>query len=122
MLLQAKLIAYSASISGQHLTQELYQRLGITNEVMGKSRLIGGGKHVGVVIKRGEAWIGFQQISKLMPVPSIAHVTHLPSEAQKVSMFSAGFGKSTTDPALAQAVISFLPSPAATGTINRSGL
>lgn len=121
-LLQAKSIAYSASVSGQHLTQELYQRLGIADEVMGKSRLIGGGERVGAVIARGEAEIGFQQISELLPVPGISHVTPLPLEAQKVSTFSAGIGKSTTNPVLAQAVISFLASPAAAAAITRSGL
>jgi molybdate transport system substrate-binding protein len=42
-LLQAKSIAYSASVSGQYLTSELYQRLGIDDQMTGKSRLIGGG-------------------------------------------------------------------------------
>jgi len=60
MLLQAESIAYSASVSGQHLTKELYHRLGIVDEVMGKSRLIGGGKRVGAVITRGEVEIRFR--------------------------------------------------------------
>ena len=60
MLLQAKSIAYSASVSSQHLTKELYQCLGITDEVMGKSRLIGDGKQVGVLITRGKVEIRCQ--------------------------------------------------------------
>ncbi|MGZ5702447.1 MAG: substrate-binding domain-containing protein, partial [Burkholderiales bacterium] len=43
-LLKAKSIAYSASVSGQYLTTELCQRLGIADEVLSKSRLIGGGE------------------------------------------------------------------------------
>ena len=121
-LLQAKSIAYSASVSGDYLTKELYQRLGIADQVMGKSRLIGGGERVGAVIARGEAEIGFQQMSELMPVAGIAHVTPLPPEVQKVSVFSAGIAKSTTDAAMAQAVINFLGSPAAAGAIIKSGL
>lgn len=121
-LLQAKSIAYSASVSGDYLTKELYQRLGIADQVMSKSRLIGGGERVGAVIARGEAEIGFQQMSELMPVPGIAHVTPLPPEVQKVSVFSAGIAKSTTDAAVAQAVIQFLASPAASGAITKSGL
>lgn len=46
-LLQAKSIAYSASVSGQYLTTELYQRLGIADQVTSKSRLVGGGERVG---------------------------------------------------------------------------
>ena len=121
-LLQAKSIAYSASVSGDYLTKELYQRLGIADQVMGKSRLIGGGERVGAVIARGEVEIGFQQMSELMPVPGIAHVTPLPPEVQKVSVFSAGIAKSTSDAATAQAVINFLASPAAASAIRRSGL
>jgi hypothetical protein len=46
------------SESGRYLTTELYQRLGIADQVMGKSRLIGKGVRVGAVVARGEAEIG----------------------------------------------------------------
>ena len=121
-LLKAKSIAYSASVSGDYLTKELYQRLGIADQVMSKSRLIGGGERVGAVIARGEAEIGFQQISELMPVPGIAHVTPLPPEVQKMSVFSAGIAKSAANVAAARAVIQFLASPGAAGAIIKSGL
>src|SRR5437879_12679957 len=94
-LLQAKSIAYSASVSGEYLTTELYQRLEIADQVMSKSRLIGGGERVGAVVARGEAEIGFQQLSELLPVPGIDHVTPLPPEVQNVSMFSAGVAART---------------------------
>jgi len=121
-LLQAKSIAYSASVSGQYLTTELYQRLGIADQVLGKSRLIGGGERVGAVVARGEAEIGFQQMSELLPVPGIAHITPLPPEVQKVSTFAAGVAASTPDAALALSVIKFLASPAAANAIANSGL
>jgi molybdate transport system substrate-binding protein len=121
-LLQAKSIAYSASVSGQYLTTELYQRLGIADLVMGKSRLIGGGERVGAVVARGEAEIGFQQISELLPVPGIAHITPLPPEVQKVSVFSAGVAATTADSDLARSVIQFLVSPEAADAITKSGL
>jgi len=121
-LLQAKSIAYSASVSGQYLTTELYQRLGIADQVISKSRLIGGGERVGAVVARGEAEIGFQQMSELLPVPGIAHITPLPPEVQKVSVFSAGVAASTRDSDLARAVIKFLASPEAAAAIAKSGL
>ena len=121
-LLQAKSIAYSASVSGEYLTTELYHRLGIADQVMSKSRLIGGGERVGTVIARGDAEIGFQQISELLPVPGIDHVTPLPPEVQKVSVFSAGVALSTRDSDAAHAVIRFLASPEAAGAITNSGL
>ena len=121
-LLEAKSIAYSASVSGEYLTKELYQRLGIAEQVMSKSRLIGGGERVGAVIARGEAEIGFQQISELLPVPGIAHITPLPPEVQKVSVFSAGVARTTSDAGTARAVIHFLSSEAAADAIAKSGL
>jgi molybdate transport system substrate-binding protein len=121
-LLQAKSIAYSASVSGEYLTTELYPRLGIAQQVMSKSRLIGGGERVGAVIARGEAEIGFQQISELLPVPGIDHITPLPPEVQKVSTFSAGVAVSTADSQAAHALVKFLASAEAARAINNSGL
>jgi molybdate transport system substrate-binding protein len=121
-LLQAKSIAYSASVSGDYLTKELVQRLGIADQVLSKSRRVEGGERVGAVIARGEAEIGFQQLSELLPVPGIAHITPLPPEVQKVSVFSAGVAVSTRDSESAHAVIRFLASPAAADAITKSGL
>ena len=121
-LLQAQSIAYSASVSGKYLTTELYQRLGIADQVTRKSRLIGGGERVGAVVARGEAEIGFQQMSELLPVPGIAHITPLPPEVQIVSEFSAGVAANTTNAELARSVIKFLASPEAAEAITNSGL
>jgi molybdate transport system substrate-binding protein len=121
-LLQAKSIAYSASVSGEYISTELFQRLGIADQVLSKSRRIEGGERVGAVVARGEAEIGFQQISELLPVPGIDHVTPLPPEVQKVSIFSAGVAQSTRNSDKAYAVIKFLSSPEAAGAIINSGL
>ena len=121
-LLQAQSVAYSASVSGDYLTTELIQRLGIAGEVLSKCRRIEGGERVGAVVARGEAEIGFQQISELLPVPGIDHITPLPPEAQKVSTFSAGVAVSTSDKDAAHAVVRFLASPEAAGAIIKSGL
>jgi molybdate transport system substrate-binding protein len=121
-LLQAKSIAYSASVSGDYVSTELFQRLGVADQVASKSRRIGGGERVGAVVARGEAEIGFQQISELLPVPGIDHVTPLPPEVQKVSVFSAGVSVSAADADAARAVIRFLASPEAARSITNSGL
>ena len=120
--LQAKSVAYSASVSGQYLTTELYQRLGIADQMMSRSRAIGGGERTGAVVARGEADIAFQQMSELLPVPGIAHITPLPPEVQRVSLFSAGVAASARDPDLARTVIAFLASAEAADAIKKSGL
>ena len=121
-LLQAKSIGYSASVSGEYLTTELVQRLGIADQVIGKCRLVGGGERVGAVVARGELEIGFQQLSELLPVQGIAHITPLPPEVQKVSSFAAGIAARSPDKALARSVIEFLTSPEAAEAITKSGL
>ncbi|MGE4112340.1 MAG: substrate-binding domain-containing protein, partial [Burkholderiales bacterium] len=78
-LLAAKAIGYSASESGKYYTTVLAQQLGIADQVLPKSRLVGGGERVGTVIARGELDFGFQQISELLPVQGIAHITPLPA-------------------------------------------
>lgn len=121
-LLQAKSIAYSASVSGDYLSTELLQRLGLADQVLSKCRRIEGGERVGAVVARGEAEIGFQQISELLPVSGIDYVTPLPPEVQKVSIFSAGVAVSTRDADAAHAVIKFIASPEAARAITKSGL
>jgi molybdate transport system substrate-binding protein len=121
-LLDAKSIAYSASVSGQYLTQELLQKLGIADAVLSKCRFVGGGERTGAVVARGDADIAFQQMSELLPVPGIAHITPLPAEVQKVSVFSAGVGASTRDADLARSVIRFLASAEAAPAIAQTGL
>jgi molybdate transport system substrate-binding protein len=120
-LLQAKSIAYSASVSGLYVSTELFQRLGIADQVSGKSRRIDVGR-VGAVVARGEADIGFQQISELLPIPGIDYVGPLPAELQKTTVFSAGVAASSKNANAARALIRFLASPRAASTITKSGL
>lgn len=121
-LLAAQSIGYSASESGRYYSTELVQRLGIADRVLPKSRRIGGGERVGAAIARGEVEIGLQQLSELLPVPGIAHVTPLPPEVQRVSSFAAGVAASSPDKALARSAIEFLASPQAAPAIRESGL
>jgi molybdate transport system substrate-binding protein len=120
-LLQAKSIAYSASVSGVYLTTEVFQRLGIAEQVLPKSRRIDT-ERVGAVVARGEAEIGFQQIAELLPVPGIDFVGPLPAEVQRTTVFSAGIAAKSKNVNAARALIRFLASPAATAAITKSGM
>jgi len=120
-LLQAKSIAYSASVSGDYLSTELFQRLGIADQIMGKTKRIER-ERVGAVVARGEAEIGFQQISELLPVVGIDFVGPLPPEVQRVTVFSAGVAVGARNPDAARALIRALASPEAAPAVRRSGL
>jgi molybdate transport system substrate-binding protein len=120
-LLQAKSIAYSASVSGDYLSTELFPRLGIADQLKAKSRRVER-ERVGAVVARGEAEIGFQQISELLPVPGIDYVGPLPSDVQRVTVISAGVVVYSPNRDAATALIRYLASPEAAPVINKSGL
>jgi molybdate transport system substrate-binding protein len=93
-LLEATSIAYSDSASGVYVSTQLFQRLGIAEQVMSKSREIKS-ERVGNVIARGDAEIGFQQVSELLPIAGIEFLGPIPDEVQKVTVFSAGIAATT---------------------------
>ena len=69
-LLAAKTIAYSDSASGVYVSTEMFQKLGIAEQMKDKARKIPA-TPVGEIVARGDAEIGFQQISELRPVAGI---------------------------------------------------
>lgn len=120
-LLKATSIAYSASVSGLYLSTELFQRLGIADQVLAKSRRVEG-ERVGAVVARGDAEIGFQQISELLPIPGLDFVGPLPRQVQRATVFSAGVVAASKNPSAARALIACLATPAAARTITKSGM
>jgi molybdate transport system substrate-binding protein len=120
-LLHAKSIAYSASASGVYVSTEMFQRLGIVDQMKGKTRRIDN-EPVGAVVARGEVEIGFQQISELLPVPGIEYVGPLPPEVQRVTVFSAGVAVGAKNPDAARALIRFLASSEVVAAVRKSGL
>jgi molybdate transport system substrate-binding protein len=121
-LLRAASIGYSASESGKYITTQLYTRLGIAQQALPKSVFVGGGQRVGALIARGEVEVGFQQISELLPVPGIDHITPLPPDLQLISTFSAGVGANSPNKSVAQSIIRFLGSREAAEAIRSTGL
>jgi len=120
-LLVAKSIAYSDSASGVYIQNEMFPRLGIAEAVAGKSRMIPA-EPVGAVVARGEAEIGFQQISELKPIAGVDLVGPLPPEVQKFTLFSAAVVVGSREPEGARKLIEFLASPAAAPAIWDSGM
>ncbi|TWB13806.1 molybdate transport system substrate-binding protein [Nitrospirillum amazonense] len=121
VLLEAKSVAYSDSASGVFLSTVLFQRLGIADAMKDKARMIPA-EPVGAVVARGEAEVGFQQISELLPLSGIDIVGPLPDEAQKVTPFSIGIVAGTRETRAAEDLIAFLSSPDAASLIIKSGL
>lgn len=120
-LLQAKSVAFSAQVSGLYLSNELFPRLGIAEQMKPKSKVIEV-ERVGAVVARGEAEMGFQQISELLPIAGIEYVGPLPAEVQRITLFSAGIATGARNPAGAHALIAFLASPDAAQVMTKYGL
>jgi molybdate transport system substrate-binding protein len=120
-LLGARSIAYSASASGTYLSAEMFPRLGVAEQIRGKTQRIVS-ERVGTVVARGDAEIGFQQVSELLPIPGVDYVGPLPPEVQQVTFFSAGIAAGAKEPEAATELVRFFTSPAADPVISKFGL
>jgi molybdate transport system substrate-binding protein len=121
VLLAATSVAVSSSVSGDYFTKELFPKLGIAEQMAAKTRRSGNAR-VGVLLARGDAEIGFQQMSELLPEKGIDVVGPLPADVQRVTVFSAGVVARSTRPEMARAYIRFLASTAASAAVARTGL
>jgi molybdate transport system substrate-binding protein len=124
-LLAAKSIAYSDSGSGTYLSTTLFAKLGVADQVASKSRKVRGppsGEPVAAVVARGEAEIGFQQISELINVAGVAFVGAIPAELQPGFSFAGAITSTARQPEAARALMQFLASPEAAPAISKAGL
>jgi molybdate transport system substrate-binding protein len=119
-LLQAKSIAYSTGPSGVYLAV-LFQRMGIADEIKDKVKQVQG-IPVGDVVARGDAEIGFQQVSELLPVKGIDYIGPLPPDMQQTTVFAAALPPGAKNPDAAKALIRFLTAPEAAAVIRKTGM
>ena len=108
-------------MSGDYFTNELFPKLGIAEQMTTKTRR-SGNERVGALLARGDAEIGFQQMSELLPEKGIDVVGPLPAAVQRVTVFAAGVAARSAHPDAARAYIRFLASPAASTAVARTGL
>jgi molybdate transport system substrate-binding protein len=120
-LLAAESIAFSASVSGTRLSTEVFPSLGIWEAIEPRTlRVVG--ERVASVVARGDAEIGFQQVSAILPVEGADYVGTIPDELQEVAFFSAGIMESAANPSDAESLLAYLSSEAAASIIESTGL
>jgi molybdate transport system substrate-binding protein len=100
----------------------MFQKLGIYDQVKSKASIAKANEPVGEKVARGEAEIGFHQLSELMPVKDIQIVGPLPAELQYITVFSGAVHSEAKEPYATRALIKFLTTPAAVERIKTYGL
>jgi molybdate transport system substrate-binding protein len=120
-ILAAQFICYSTGPSGTHIVK-LLEKWGVDQAMSGRIVKAPPGVPVGALVARGEAELGFQQLSELLDVPGIEIVGPLPHEIQSVTLFSCGVGARASNEAGAGELIGYLTSPEAEASKRRHGM
>ena len=120
-LLNAQSVAYSASASGTYLSQELFPKLGVQDQLAKTGKKIFS-ERVGAVVARGDAELGFQQVSELIYFKELDFIGTLPESVQQTIFFSAGLVDGAQEPDAARHLLKFLTSPAVAGIVRATGL
>jgi molybdate transport system substrate-binding protein len=124
-LLDARSVAWSDSGSGTYLSTKLFAQMGVADQVMAKGRKVRGppsGEPVAAVVARGEAEIGFQQVSELIHTPGVTFVGPIPAELQPGFTFAGAVTREAKAPEAAGQLIRFLSSPEAAAVLSKAGL
>jgi molybdate transport system substrate-binding protein len=116
-VLQARRICYSTGPSGDHL-KALCEQWGVIDSVLARALVAPPGVPVASLVARGDADLGFQQLSELIDQPGIEIVGPLPRQIQAVTVFSAGVSLRSTEPESARAFVAHVAS-AETGDAKR---
>ncbi len=119
-MLAAKSIAYSTGPSGVYLIG-LFKRMGISEQLAVKSMQVKG-EPIGAVVARGEAEIGFQQMSELMPVSGIDIIGGLSKDIEEITAFATGRHVDSKVADAAGALTAFFKAPAAHALIRSKGM
>ena len=124
-LLSAATIAYSdpahGGASGVYLAK-LLERLGIVDEVKGKTRHPPQGGNAAVLVANGEAALAIQQVPEVISVAGVDFVGELPAELNNITAFAAGPVTGTKQEDGAKALVKFLHSGEAAAVFKARGL
>jgi molybdate transport system substrate-binding protein len=120
-LLAAKSISYSTGPSGVHMAN-LIKQWGIEDRVKGKIIVAPSDTPVGVILARGGAEIGFQQVSELIRIKGIQYLGPLPPEVQETTVFAAAVHKNAAASDAARALVKYLIAPEAAPIIRKTGM
>jgi molybdate transport system substrate-binding protein len=120
-VLAARAVGYSTGPSGTHLLT-LLKRWGVDTEMSARLVQAPPGVPVATLLARGEASLGFQQLSELLHAPGVEVLGPLPPTIQATTLFAIGVCRSAVDAAAANDFAAFLASSEAEGALRRHGM
>jgi molybdate transport system substrate-binding protein len=120
-LLAARTIAFSTGPSGVHI-QNLIAKWGLTDQLKAKIAPPIPNVPIGEIVARGDADIGFQQVSELLPVKGIDYLGPLPPDIQETTVFCAAVHTAATQADAARALLKYLTAPEAAAVIRKTGM
>jgi molybdate transport system substrate-binding protein len=120
-VLDARSVAISSGASGRYL-ESLFQRLGIWEQVRAKAMQPPSGAQIGELLARGDADLGFQQVTELLHASGIDYLGPLPAAVQHDTVWSAGVHRGCAAPDVCRAFVQALAAPESSGAIRRTGL
>jgi molybdate transport system substrate-binding protein len=109
-VLAAAKISYSTGPSGDHL-KRLFERWNIAELIADRTVEAKPGIPVGQLVARGDADLGFQQLSEFLGVDGIDILGPLPENIQTITIFTAGISTRSLHPDGARAFVAHLISP-----------
>ena len=120
-LIAAKSVGWSDSASGVYIQNKMLPKLGLSDIVGGKGKMIPADP-VGLSVAKGDIELGFQQLSELKPIKGIDILGPLPADLQLTSLVAAGVLATSTSAEAGRKLIAFLASHEASKIIADTGL
>jgi molybdate transport system substrate-binding protein len=117
----ARTIGISTGPSGVGLSR-LFARWGIADLIGPRIVKASPGVPVGRLVARGDAELGFQQLSELVHIEGVDVLGPLPPAIQITTTFTAAVGSRARQPASARELIAFMAGPPAAATKRQAGM
>ena len=119
-LVNAKKIVVPGSTSGIYLTQKVFPKLGINDQI--SVQITERGAQATTLLANHEANIAIQPSSELINVAGIDYVGPIPDSLQLIQTFAAAITTNPSNLEAAKKLIEYLSSPIAVGPIKNSGM
>lgn len=100
----------------------LFDRLGISGDIKSKIQLTAGGFGSFEPVIKGDAEMGFSQMSEIIASPQVDLVGSLPTDIQTFTIYTAAIPANAKQAAAAKALIEFLTSARAVSVFKSKGL